>query len=107
VVLRLRGDAADPERVQRLLREFLAHLRRGTDRIHLDMLAVERADSKLVACLVVLAGRARRSGCHVTVACTDLVWSWISVCRLDDLFERRPGRLGAAVMRTPPARSAA
>jgi ABC-type transporter Mla MlaB component len=82
-VLRASGDLSDWRAVRELNRRCEAHLRVGRGRVVIDLSGVERADSKLVASLVLLARRARSVRVAFEIRPSSQVSNWIALCRVD------------------------
>ena len=61
-----------------------------------DLADVIRADTKIVACLVVLRRMARRSGCALDVRLSPAVAAWTGVCRLQQVIHEEDSRHSAA-----------
>lgn len=91
-VVTARGDLRD----WRAVKEFNQHcetlLRASAGRVVLDLLGVERADSKLVASIVALAQHARSARVALEIRPSSHVWTWITLCGVDQHLTRHLDR---------------
>jgi anti-anti-sigma regulatory factor len=59
----------------------------GEERLSLDLRDVERADSALMARIVILAGTCRARGMRLRLVGSESVVAWLELCQLDGLVE--------------------
>jgi len=59
----------------------------GAERLCLDLREVERADSALMARIVILAGMCRERGMSLQLVASASVAAWVELCQLDGLVE--------------------
>jgi ABC-type transporter Mla MlaB component len=65
----------------------LDRLTTGVDRLRLDLRDVERADSELMAKIVILARSCRARGTVLSLAGSASVLAWIELCQLEGLVD--------------------
>lgn len=92
-------DATSGTRVLALFQVCKERLVDRPARLRLDLTGVERADSKLVACLVAVRRLAIAAGTTLELRASKAVRTWIGICHLDGAFEETPG---GAQSRKPP-----
>ena len=82
IFLRACGDLTDWRALRGFQSQCEALLHSGIDRVVLDLSEVRQADTKLVACLLVLLRRARNVNVQFEVRCSRTVNQWVAVCHL-------------------------
>ena len=87
-----RGDLSDWRAVQEFNQHCETLLRASGGRVVLDLLGVERADSKLVATIVALARHARSARIAFEIRPSSHVWTWITLCGVDRHLARHLDR---------------
>jgi ABC-type transporter Mla MlaB component len=85
------GDMTCETQVNKLLRRGRAALRNAS-RLIVDLQGVERADSKLVAAIILLYSQCRRAGVELELHVSLCVQAWLSVYRLDWLSSNSAGQ---------------
>ncbi len=96
-----RGDLSDWRAVKEFNRHCETLLGASRRRVVLDLSGVERADSKLVASIVALAQHARSARVAFEIRPSSHVWTWITLCGVDQHLarhlERRTARARSRV----------
>lgn len=92
--LQAAGDMTEWGSVQ-MFADYSAHrLRAGTGALVVDLSEVERADTKLIACLVFLASTARQASRPIRFHFSPSVRAWVSLCGLERVLVASAGRAG-------------
>lgn len=81
------GDMTSSERVRELFNRCRRMLRQGAARIVIDLQAVTRADTKIIACLVVLHRIARGASVRLEICLSQTVMEMARICRLEALVQ--------------------
>jgi ABC-type transporter Mla MlaB component len=89
--VRVSGDLCDWRAVKALYARCDALLAAGQSAL-IDLSPVKSADSKLIAVLVSLAGRARATGAALEIRPSVEVLRWIQMCRLGEPLLDAPPR---------------
>lgn len=79
-------DATSGTRVLALFKVCKDRLAERPARLRLDLTGVERADSKLVACLVAVRRLAIASGTTLELRTSRAVRTWIGICHVDGVL---------------------
>lgn len=90
-LVRASGDLTDCRVLRRFQARCEALLHARIDHVVLDLSEVEQADTKLVACLLVVLRRARSVGVRLEVCCSHTVNEWLAFCRLTQLLQPSSG----------------
>lgn len=91
-VVRAGADLTDDDRISDLLSCCSGEIERtalhgSRSRLLVDLAATERANSKLIACMIVVVRTARQRGVVVELKLSPLVEHWLKICRLDWLAQ--------------------
>jgi ABC-type transporter Mla MlaB component len=96
VVIRASDDLAEEEAVRVIHAQAREAIAGGATMLLVDLAEVIRADTKIVACLVVLRRMAQRSGCALDVRLSPAVAAWTGVCRVQQVIRDEDSRNSAA-----------
>ena len=96
VIIRAPEDLSEEEAVRVIHARAREAIAAGATTLMVDLADVIRADTKIVACLVVLRRMARRSGCALDVRLSPAVAAWTGVCRLQQVIHEEDSRHSAA-----------
>lgn len=96
VIIRAPEDLSEEEAVRVIHARAREAIAAGATTLMVDLADVLRADTKIVACLVVLRRLAQRSGCALDVRLSPAVAAWTGVCRLQQVIRDEDSRNSAA-----------
>lgn len=96
VVISAPEDLSEEEAVRVIHARARAAIAAGAKTLRVDLAGVIRADTKIVACLVVLRQMAQRAGCTLDVRLSPAVAAWTGVCRLQQVISEDDSRPSAA-----------
>jgi len=96
VLIRAPEDLSEEEAVRVIHARAREAIAAGATTLMVDLADVIRADTKIVACLVVLRRMARRSGCALDVRLSPAVAAWTGVCRVQQVIREDDSRNSAA-----------
>ncbi len=88
-VMFVRGDLSDWRAVQRLHSQCETLVQPGRQRVVLNLVSVDHADTKLVASLVALAQRAQSAQVPFEIRPSSRLWHWIALCRVEQFLNLR------------------
>jgi hypothetical protein len=91
-VIRAGADLTDDARIGDLLRCCSGEIERtalrgGRSRLLIDLAATDHANSKLIACMIMVVRNARQRGVQVELKLSPMVQHWLKICRLDWLAQ--------------------
>jgi len=99
----LRLDGSSTAELSALFASANSELAAGAKRLHIDLEALERLDSPVIACLITILRAARQDGGDVALGATrPAILDTLRVTGLDKLFPREAAPEGGAPPRTPP-----
>lgn len=96
VVITAADDLAEEEAVRLIHAQAREAIASGATLLMVDLADVIKADTKIVACLIVLRRMARRSGCALDVRLSPAVAAWTGVCRVQQVIHDKDSRTSAA-----------
>lgn len=82
------AGVADSVVIERLRKDCLAAINSGQPIVQIDLQEVRQANTKLVACLLLVLRAARSAGVRLTVHMSQQVRTWLRVCAVESLFRR-------------------
>lgn len=85
------GDLCNGSAIREYYRRCELVIRDGTQRLILDLTRVSKADSKLVACLVLIVRCARASLVPIRIHVSPRLRDWIAICGVERLLLPRVG----------------